>query len=99
MDNPIYIYIVVFSNTYQNTYQEQNVIAYTDEEQAKAFCEKYNKIVSETNEFKLLKEDFLNLDKDYSEPLVGRYNCHYDVYSLHLYRGGDIKYVKKAETL
>lgn len=85
MDNPIYIYVVIFSNTYQGVYQEQNVIAYTDEEQAKAFCKKYNNIVFETNEFKLLKEDFPHLEKDYYEKLIGRTKCRYGYQTLFLY--------------
>ena len=45
---------------------------------------KYEKIISETNEFKLLKEDLPYLNEDYSEKLIGRTNCHYLCQTMHL---------------
>lgn len=78
------IYIVIFSSTYEGTYQEQNVAAFDSEDKANAFCKKYEKIISETNEFKLLKEDLPCLNEDYSEKLIGRTNCHYLCQAMYL---------------
>lgn len=80
------IYIVIFvCRDDKNEIVEQNVIAYENEENAIKFVKKYNSIVKETNEFKLLKEDFPHLKEDYGEPLAYRTGPQYYYQSLSLY--------------